>query len=145
MSARHKARKRALDVLFAADLRGVSPLEVLAEELERPHPDAKRWTADDYARALVEGVAADREAIDRVIQETSTNWLLERMPAVDRAILRLGVWELLPGGVVPVAVVVSEAAALAQEYSTEESRFFVQGVLGALVAGDHPLPPRSSR
>lgn len=127
MGARTKARKRALDVLYAADLRGETGVEALARvvaEGEAP--------SNPYTRTLVEGVTERRERIDEVLTEFSTGWSLTRMPAVDRNVLRIGVWEMLWADDVPDTVAVTEAMALVQELSTDESPTFVNGVLGAI-------------
>ena len=138
MSARRKARKRAVDVLFAADIRGVGSAEVLAVEQSRTHEDPKRFTDTDYATELIHGVVAHRETIDAALRAVATDWPLERLATVDRAILRLGVYELNYRDDIPTAVAVSEAGELAAELSTDDSRSFVQGVLGA-VAKNLPL------
>lgn len=140
MSARHKARKRALDVLFAADLRGVDIAEVLAEEQSRSHPDRDRFGPSDYAVDLITGVSDHLDTIDAHVRAVSSEWPLERLAGVDRAILRIGTFELLYREDIPAAVAVSEAGELAQEYSTEDSRQFVQGVLGAIAKGVPPTP-----
>ncbi|HWJ11565.1 MAG TPA: transcription antitermination factor NusB [Nocardioides sp.] len=127
MGARTKARKRALDVLYAADLRGETGVEALARvvaEGEAP--------SNPYTRTLVEGVTERRARIDEVLSEFSTGWTLTRMPAVDRNVLRIGVWEMLWADDVPDTVAVTEAMGLVQELSTDESPAFVNGVLGAI-------------
>ncbi len=128
MAARSKARKRALDVLYASDVRG----ESAAEALDRAIADGEGPT-NDYTAVLVRGVDEHRARIDEVLTTYSEGWSLARMPAVDRNVLRLGVWELLYADDVPDAVAVSEAMALVQELSTDESPQFVNGVLGAIV------------
>ena len=138
MSARRKARKRALDVLFAADIRGVGIAEVLAEVQSRNHEDPKRFTDTDYATELIRGVADHLHTIDAALRAVATDWPLERLATVDRAALRLGVFELNYRDDIPTAVAVSEAGELAAELSTDDSRSFVQGVLGA-VAKNLPL------
>ena len=138
MSARRKARKRALDVLFAADIRGVEVAEVLAEEQSRKHEDPKRFTDTDYATELIRGVADHLHTIDAALRAVATDWPLERLATVDRAVLRLGVFELNYRDDIPTAVAVSEAGELAADLSTDDSRAFVQGVLGA-VAKNLPL------
>ena len=128
MAARSKARKRALDVLFASELRSEDPvaaLETAIAEGEGP--------TNDYTAVLVRGVAAHRERIDALLSDYSEGWTLDRMPAVDRNVLRLGLWELLYADDVPDAVAVSEAVALVRDLSTDESPGFVNGVLGNLV------------
>lgn len=127
MGARTKARKRALDVLYAADMRGETGVEALARvvaEGEAP--------SNPYTRTLVEGVTERRERIDEVLSQFSTGWTLTRMPAVDRNVLRIGVWEMLWADDVPDTVAVTEAMGLVQELSTDESPAFVNGVLGAI-------------
>lgn len=128
MGARSKARKRAVDILFEADLRGIDPLALLAERVGAP--DLPPVSA--YAVSLVEGVAAHREEIDRLITEHSRGWTLERMPAVDRAVLRLGLFELLFSDDVDDAVAIDEAIELVKVLSTDDSPRFVNGVLGAI-------------
>lgn len=126
MSARSKARKRALDILFAAEARGVSAAELLDSQID----DGEAPT-NDYTEVLVRGVVADLPRIDELLAGYSEGWTLERMPAVDRNVLRLGVWELLHSDT-PEPVVLSEAVALVQQLSTDESPVFVNGVLGAI-------------
>lgn len=134
MSARSKARKRALDVLYAAEARGVDPLTVLEERMQEPAgPDRHSWTPiGDYAEGVVRGVAEHRPRIDGLLAEHSRGWTVERMPAVDRAILRIAVYELLYSTQVPPAVVVNEAVDAAKMLSTDDSPRFVNGVLGQL-------------
>ena len=125
MSARSKARKRALDVLFASDVRGESAttaLDAAIAEGEGP--------TNEYTAVLVRGVEERRAHIDEVLASYSEGWTLSRMPAVDRNVLRLGVWELLYADDVPDGVAVSEAMALVAELSTDDSPQFVNGVLG---------------
>jgi transcription antitermination protein NusB len=128
VTARSKARKRALDVLFAADLRGESALEALESAIA----DGEGPT-NDYTATLVRGVVAEQERIDALLTEHATSWTLDRMPGVDRNVLRLGVYEMLYVDDVPDAVAVSEAVALARDLSTDESPSFVNGVLGAVL------------
>ena len=132
MSARHKARKRALDVLFQADLRGVDPLTVLADS-ERLRSEEGDSPLNPYVTELVTGVQAHQERIDELLTTYSLGWTLERMPGVDRAILRLGTYEVLWGDV-PEAVALDEAVTLARELSTDDSPTFVNGLL-ARIAG----------
>ncbi|MCW2813164.1 MAG: NusB antitermination factor [Nocardioides sp.] len=127
MGARSKARKRALDVLFSADLRGESATEALDRVIA-----AGDGPPNDYTLTLVRGVAEQAERIDALLDQYSSGWSLDRMPAVDRNVLRLGVWELLYADDVPGPVAVTEAMALAQDLSTDESPQFVNGVLGAI-------------
>ncbi len=132
MSARSKARKRALDVLYEADIRGIDTADVLSAT-ERRRADEGQASMNAYVTDLVAGVAAHRDYIDELLGSYSMGWALDRMPAVDRAILRLGAYELLWRDDVPDAVAISEAVALAQELSTDESSSFVNGLLGRLL------------
>lgn len=126
-TARSKARKRALDVLFAAEARSTSPNDLLDQAIAEGDAPTNAYTV-----TLVRGVAAEQERIDGLLSTYSKEWSLERMPAVDRNVLRLGVWELLYAEDVPDAVAVSEAVALVRDLSTDESPQFVNGVLGAI-------------
>lgn len=128
MAARSKARKRALDILFASELRSESPVEAL----ERAITEGEGPT-NDYTGVLVRGVWEHRERIDEVLSRYSEGWTLTRMPAVDRNVLRLGVYELLHVDDVPDAVAVHEAMGLVRELSTDESPTFVNGVLGNIM------------
>jgi N utilization substance protein B len=133
LSARTKARKRALDAIFAADIRKESPEELLEITHEQV---ADRQNQDEifaYAKDLVVGVVENHEEIDDLIETYSEGWSLERMPNVDRAILRIAIWEILHSDT-PSGVVVNEAVELAKEYSTEESGGFINGLLSR-VAG----------
>jgi transcription antitermination protein NusB len=132
MAARSKARKRALDVLFEAELRGLPVLGLLSERQSLGDVPVQ-----PYAAELVRGVASHSERIDELISWNLVDWTLERMPAVDRNILRLGVYELLWAGDVPDPVAISEAVALAQDLSTDNSPAFVNGVL-ARIKADKP-------
>jgi transcription antitermination protein NusB len=127
MAARSKARKRALDILFEAELRGLPVLELLAERQSLGQPPVS-----EYAAALVRGVAVHFDRINELISWNLVDWTLDRMPAVDRSILRLGVYELLWEDDVPDGVAISEAVALAEDLSTDNSPPFVNGVLARL-------------
>jgi len=133
MSARSKARKRALDVLFEADAKDVPPASVLAETIRRRAADGDP-DLNPYTIELVEGVIANRAEVDAALSASLEDWTLERLPAVDREVLRLGAYELLFCGDVPDAVAISEAVELARSLSTDESPAFVNGVLGAVAA-----------
>jgi N utilization substance protein B len=128
MSARSRARKRALDVLFESEQRRVDPLETLAARVAAADPPV-----NDYSVVLVEGVVAQQERIDELLTTYAQGWQLDRMPAVDRTILRIGTYELLWRDDVPDAVVVSQAVALAQDLSTDDSPGFVNGLLARLL------------
>lgn len=125
-SARSKARKRALDVLFEADLRSVSSADVL-ESLEA----RSSGPLNPHTRVIVEGVAAHADRIDDLISTYAAGWTLDRMPAVDRNVLRIGTWEILWGDA-PEGVAISEAVELVTELSTDESAGFVNGVLAQI-------------
>ncbi|MFE2757232.1 transcription antitermination factor NusB [Actinosynnema sp. NPDC059335] len=128
MGARSKARKRAVDVLYEADLRGSDPVTLLADRVG----SADVPPVNDYTITLVEGVTAHRARIDDLISEHSEGWTLQRMPAVDRAVLRIGLYELLWAADVPDAVAIDEAVELAKGLSTDDSPRFVNGVLGRI-------------
>ena len=129
MGARSKARKRAVDLLFEADARGVDAVTLLSERVGSPDVPP----INDYTATLVEGVTAHREEIDRLITEYAEGWTLPRMPAVDRAVLRLGLYELFWSDV-PAAVAIDEAVELAKTLSTDDSPRFVNGVLGRVIS-----------
>ena len=130
MSARGKARKRALDLLYASEMRSESPVVALDRAIE-----AGEGPTNDYTALLVRGVVEHQAKIDELLTTYSQGWTLERMPAVDRNVLRLGVFELLYADDVPDAVAVTEAISLVRDLSTDESPTFVNGILGAIVKG----------
>jgi len=132
MSARTKARKRALDILFQADVRGDEVATILAAEAKRAANEPARQASWLYAREIVDGVIDNREAIDEQITTFAKDWSLARMPAVDRALLRMGTWEILFNDEVPAAVAIDEAVELAKEFSTDGSPAFVHGVLARI-------------
>ncbi len=134
MAARTKARKRALDILFASELRREDPVEALDRAVADGEGPTNPYTGD-----LVRGVQAHRERIDELLATYSTGWSLERMPAVDRNVLRIGLYELLWVDDVPDPVAVTEAMALVRELSTDESPQFVNGVLGSLLRNKESL------
>ncbi len=128
MTARGKARKRALDILFEAEMRREPLLEVLRDRAERAEPPVSAYVAE-----LVRGVAAHQDEIDELLAANARGWTLDRMPAVDRNILRIGAFELLWGTQVPEAVAISEAVLLATDLSTDASPGFVNGLLARLL------------
>ncbi|HST82592.1 MAG TPA: transcription antitermination factor NusB [Kineosporiaceae bacterium] len=130
MGARSKARKRALDILFEADQRGLDPLKLIADRLARGNEGA---VLAEYSITLVEGVMEQSERIDELLATYSHGWTIDRMPAVDRAVLRIGTWELLFNDQVPDAVAIDEAVELARMLSTDDSPGFVNGLLGRLL------------
>ncbi len=133
MSARTKARKRALDMLYSADMRQVPVEQVLVAEAERAVNEPERQASWLYAREIVDGIVDHREEIDELITTHSRGWTLERMPAVDRALLRIAGWEILYNDEVPTAVAIDEAVDLARSLSTDDSPSFVNGLLARLV------------
>ena len=133
MAARSKARKRAVDVLYEADIRSGDPLTLLRERLADETPPVPEHTV-----RLVEGVAEHASRIDELIDTHASNWSIDRLPDVDRAILRMAVFELLWVDDVPDAVVIDEAVELAKALSTDDSPAYVNGVLGAILAAEVP-------
>ncbi|MET8255645.1 transcription antitermination factor NusB [Micromonospora sp. NPDC005197] len=130
MPARRKARKRALDVLYEADLRDRPPVEVLSgylQRIEQPRPEHL-----GYAVGLIEGVAEHLNRIDELIASYAEGWTLERMPVVDRNLARIAVYELLYVDEIDDAVAISEAVELARQMSTDDSPRFLNGVLGRI-------------
>jgi transcription antitermination protein NusB len=132
LSSRTKSRKMALDAIFAADLRKINPIELLDGAAKQQLGRQNQAEIVGYARQIVAGVATDFEAIDNRIEAFSHKWSVERMPSVDRAILRIAVWEILFNDDVPDPVVIAEAVELAKLYSTGDSGAFVNGLLGAI-------------
>jgi N utilization substance protein B len=128
MAARSKARKRALDILFECEVRGLSLTQSLDEKVIAGDPPVNEYTV-----TLIRGMTEHQARIDELIGSYAQGWSLERMPAVDRNVLRLGVLELLYIGETPDAVAVSEALNLVRDLSTDESPAFVNGVLGNIL------------
>ena len=133
VKGRHQARKRAVDLLFEAEARGLSPAEVadVRTALAGVNPDVAPLHA--YTAAAARGVSEHLAHIDELIGSHLQGWTLDRLPAVDRAILRVSVWELLYADDVPEPVAVDEAVELAKDLSTDESPGFINGVLGQLM------------
>ncbi len=132
MSARTKARKRAFDVLYGADLRERAIADAVVEEQRRAEQQPARGASWRYAREIIEGVDDHRAALDEAIATHAHGWSIERMPVLARAVLRVGAWEILHNDDVPDAVAISEAVQLATELSTDDSGSFVNGVLSAI-------------
>jgi len=128
VGARSKARKRALDVLYEADQRGAAPLDTLRDRLALSDPPVP-----EYSVHLVEGVVEHLVRIDELLETYAQEWTIDRFPAVDLAVLRIGTFELLWCDDIPDAVAVSEAVELAASLSTDESPAFVNGLLGRLL------------
>ncbi|HVV75550.1 MAG TPA: transcription antitermination factor NusB [Mycobacteriales bacterium] len=135
MPARSKARKRALDVLFEADQRGADPQTTLEQWVGRADPPVPQ-----YAQTLVVGVAENCGRIDELLSACSDGWTIDRMPPVDRVVLRLGVYELLWRDEIPTAVAIDEAVELAKSLSTDESPAFVNGLLARIARENVSAP-----
>ena len=138
MSARSKARKRAVDALYAGELRDVMATDLLAATKEQVTDRQNQDEIFDFATELVNGVLANQLEIDEILSGVAQNWTLDRMPALDKAILRVGIYEIAFGGT-PAEVAISEAVDLAQELSTEDSAAFVNGVLATVSATRKPI------
>ncbi len=131
MSARSKARKAALDLLYEADIRGTNAIETLnLRDVVEEGPDAR--PIREYTRELVNGVSENYRKIDELIMTYAQGWDMDRLPAVDRNILRLGIYEILWSTSIPDGVAIDEALTLAKELSTDNSAGFIHGVLGRI-------------
>lgn len=130
---RHQARKRAVDLLFEAEARGLSPTEVVDLRVALAGGDSGVQAPQPYTTQAARGAGEHAAHIDDLISSHLQGWTLDRLPAVDRAILRVAVWELLYADDVPEPVAVDEAVRLAKELSTDESPAFVNGVLGQVM------------
>ena len=131
MSARSKARKAALDLLYEADIRGTNAIETLnLRDVIEEGPDAR--PIREYTRELVNGVGENYRKIDELITTYAQGWDMDRLPAVDRNILRLGIYEILWSTSIPDGVAIDEALTLAKELSTDGSAGFIHGVLGRI-------------
>lgn len=130
MGARTKARRRAIDLLFEAESRGLNAADLARERAEKPVTPAP---LNAYTITAVQGVVANWGDINDALTTYSQGWSVDRMPDVDRAILRLGAWEILYSEDVPDEVAVSEAVVLATELSTDESPKFINGLLARIV------------
>ena len=133
MSARSKARKQALDLLYETDIRGTNLVETLiSRDVPAEGPDAR--PIRDYTRELVNGVSENRRKIDELITTYAQGWDMDRLPAVDRNILRLGIFEMLWSSAVPTSVAIDEALILAKELSSDDSSKYIHGVLGRIAS-----------
>jgi len=139
LSSRSKARKRAVDALYAAEMRDEMATDLLTATQESVADRQNQDEIFDFAMALVSGVLANQIEIDELLSSLAQNWTLDRMPALDRAILRLGIYEIAFGNEVPAEVVISEAVALASELSTDDSPAFVNGILAGVAATRKPI------
>jgi N utilization substance protein B len=129
VGTRREARERALSLLYEADAKSQAPADVLAELPVAPDP---------FVTDLVLGVAEHQPDIDALITRFAIDWALDRMPVIDRTLLRMATFELLARPDVPTGVAISEAVELAKRYSTEESGRFVNGVLSSIAAESRP-------
>lgn len=133
MSARSKARKQTLDLLYETDIRGTNLIETLeARDIPAEGPDDR--PIREYTRELVKGVFENRRKIDELITTYAQGWDMDRLPAVDRNILRLGIYEILWSSTVPTSVAIDEALDLAKELSSDESSKYIHGVLGRIAS-----------
>lgn len=136
MQTRTRARRLALDVLYEAEIRSCLPLDAFGlreeEGWEMPAGEIPSGEALAYTRKLVSGVQEHHAEIDELIAAHAATWAIDRMPIIDRNVLRIGLFELLWGGDVPVPVVINEAVELAKSFSTDRSGGFVNGLLGRI-------------
>ena len=133
MSARSKARKQALDLLYETDIRGTNLVETLvSRDIPGEGPDAR--PIREYTKELVNGVSDNRRKIDELITTYAQGWDMDRLPAVDRNILRLGIYEILWSTDVPMSVAIDEALILAKELSSDDSSKYIHGVLGRIAS-----------
>jgi|TARA_B110000914_G_C15512568_1_gene471574 N utilization substance protein B len=139
LSSRSKSRKRALDALYASGIRNSDAMDLLQETASGIADRQNQAAIFDYAEAIVVGVTGNLAQIDNDLRQISDGWSLERMPNVDRSILRLGAWEILYNDDVPNEVAIAEAVSLAGEYSTDDSPKFINGVLARLAKGTQAL------
>ncbi len=133
MSARSKARKQTLDLLYESDIRGSDLLELITlRDVEKEGPDARPMR--EYTKALIEGIHTHKRKIDELISTYAQGWDMDRLPAVDRNILRLGIYEILWATDLDDAIVIDEALTLAKDLSTDESAGYIHGVLGRIAS-----------
>ena len=131
MSARSKARKQSLDLLYEADIRGASASDLMvARDIDEEGPDAR--PIRDFTKVLVEGVVTNKRKIDELITTYAQGWDMDRLPAVDRNILRLGIYEIVWSADLDDGIAIDEALKLAKELSTDESSGYIHGVLGKI-------------
>ena len=133
MSARSKARKQSLDLLYESDIRGTVALDILeSRDIDEVGPDAR--PIREYTKELISGISEHRRKIDELISTYAQGWDMDRLPAVDRNILRLGIFELLWGRELTDSIIIDEALTLAKDLSTEESAGYIHGVLGRIAS-----------
>lgn len=139
MSARSKARKQALDLLYETDIRGTNLVETLIAR-DVPAEGSDMRPIREYTRELVNGVSDNRRKIDELITTYAQGWDMDRLPAVDRNILRLGIYEILWSKEVPTSVAIDEALDLAKELSSDDSSKYIHGVLGRIASIKDTIP-----
>ena len=139
MSARSKARKQALDLLYEADIRGGSALEILqSRDVVEDGPDAR--PIRDFTKELITGVSENSRKIDELITTYAQGWDMDRLPTVDRNILRLGIYEIVWSTELADGIAIDEALTLAKELSTDESAGYIHGVLGKISSIKESIP-----
>lgn len=139
MSARSKARKQALDLLYEADIRGGSALEILqSRDIPEEGPDAR--PIREFTKELISGIADNTRKIDELITTYAQGWDMDRLPAVDRNILRLAIYEIVWSSELPDGIAIDEALTLAKELSTDESAGYIHGVLGKVSSIKESIP-----
>lgn len=134
MSARTKARKRAIDAIFASDLRKEDPSVLLGASYRQVEDRQNQDEIFNYAQTIVDGVVEHYEEIDDLLETYAQDWSIDRMPTLDRAILRCALWEILYNTEVPAGVAINEAVEIAKEYSTDESGGFINGLLSKIAS-----------
>ncbi|MDE2408843.1 MAG: transcription antitermination factor NusB [Actinomycetales bacterium] len=134
MSARTKARKRAVDAVFASDIRKENPAELLQATQKQMEDRQNQNEIFGYAEEIVAGVVEHYEEIDDLIETYSQDWSIDRMPTLDRAILRCALWEILFNPEVPNGVAINEAVEIAKEFSTDDSGGFINGLLSKIAS-----------
>ncbi len=139
MSSRTKARKRAVDALYAAELRDGMATDLLEATKNQVADRQNQDEIFEFALELVSGVLSNQIEIDEILANVAQNWTLDRMPALDRAILRMAIFEIVYGNNTPAEVAISEAVELATELSTEDSPAFINGVLATVAATRKPI------
>jgi N utilization substance protein B len=139
VSARSKARKQALDLLYEADIRGSSALELLqSRDVNEDGPDAR--PIREFTKELISGISTNSRKIDELITTYAQGWDMDRLPAVDRNILRLAIYEIVWSADLPDGIAIDEALTLAKELSTDESAGYIHGVLGKISSIKESIP-----
>ena len=139
MSARSKARKQALDLLYEADIRGSSALELLqSRDVNKDGPDAR--PIREFTKELISGISTNSRKIDELITTYAQGWDMDRLPAVDRNILRLAIYEIVWSSDLADGIAIDEALSLAKELSTDESAGYIHGVLGKISSIKESIP-----